>query len=658
MTRSLRPEAQNAHAGSTRRVLELALLALVLGLTPSAAQDVTPATAVVQSAEDGAAAQSPSTTDPALSPELQHRGSGEFTVPPPEPPATQPPPPDAPRLDLVFERAPVALVVQTLLADFARASVVIDPRVQGEITIISRGQITAGEIPSFLRANVGALGLELIEQAPNAFLLRPALTTAEGQGAEVFRPGANLRSGMVIYGLRYVSAAEMSRLLQPFARQGVAVQPERTRELLILTGPPDQIATLVRTIELLDVDWLQGMSFGIVALEYANPDTLIGELRTLFGGAEGPIGSMVEFVAMPGRRAILILAKRPDRLDQARTWIAQLDRPLTASGRIRLIEVSNTDAEQLAATLQGLFSEGQAETRIIADARRNALLIQSDPATFEEIVALVRELDRPTDQVMIEVTIAEVALNNDFRFGVQWNFDLRDGARAVLSEASNGAMVARFPGFSATYSGSYVQATLNALSSRTNVEVISSPIVVTLDNQAAVLQVGDEVPIVTQSATNVTTTDAAVVNTVQYRETGILLRVTPRIGANNTVTLEVAQEASEVAATTTSGIDSPTIQQRRFESTVVVGDGETIALGGLIRANRTRGRAGVPWLSDVPLLGAAFRNNNQAVRRTELIVFLTPRVLRSPSDATAASEELRQRLERIRGSAFIQRALN
>ncbi|MBL8537057.1 MAG: hypothetical protein JNM59_06600 [Hyphomonadaceae bacterium] len=657
MTRSLRPLAQNARVRSTRRVLELALLVLVLGLTPSAAQDVIPAAPAAEASPDAAAAESANTTSAEPAQALQHRGSGEFTAPPPAPPVIAPPAPDAPRLDLVFERAPVALVVQTLLADFAQASVVIDPRVQGEITILSRGQITAGEIPSFLRANVGALGLELVEQAPNSFLLRPALT-AEAQGAEVFRPGANLRSGMVIYGLRFVSAAEMSRLLQPFARQGVSVQPERTRELLILTGPPDQIATLVRTIELLDVDWLQGMSFGIVALEYANPDTLIGELRTLFGGAEGPIGSMVEFVAMPGRRAILILAKRPERLDQARTWITQLDRPLTASGRIRLIEIANTDAEQVAATLQGLFSEGQAETRIIADARRNALLIQSDPATFEEVAGLVRELDRPTDQVMIEVTIAEVALNNDFRFGVQWNFDLRDGTRAILSEASNGAMVARFPGFSASYSSSYVQATLNALSSRTNVEVISSPVVVTLDNQAAVLQVGDEVPIVTQSATNVTTTDAAVVNTVQYRETGILLRVTPRIGANDTVTLEVAQEASEVAATTTSGIDSPTIQQRRFESTVAVGNGETIALGGLIRANRTRGRAGVPLLSAVPLVGAAFGNNNQTVRRTELIVFLTPRILRSPDDASAASEEFRLRLERIRGSAFIQRTLD
>ncbi|GAM96823.1 general secretion pathway protein D [alpha proteobacterium U9-1i] len=587
---------------------------------------------------------------------VQHRGTGAFTAEqstaPPQTPA-----PTAPeeKLDIRFDNVAVALVVQTLLNDFAHASVVIDPRVQGQITISSQGQITAREVPDFLRTILSAMGYELNEQAPRSYLLRPAESASDGAAAEVYEPGTNLRGGMVIYRLRHVAATEMARLLQPFARTGIVVQPERTRELLFLSGPSDQLQSLLQTIELLDVDWLQGMSFGIVPLEYAAPDPLIAELRTLFGGPDGPIGSMVELVSLPSRRAILVLAKRPERLDQARTWILQLDRPLTTNGRIRFLQIANADAERIAQTVSSLFGATQNDTRIAADATRNALIIQSDPATYNEIEALVRELDRPIDQVMIEVTIAEVALNNDFRFGVQWNFNLRDGTRAILSEAGSGAIVARFPGFAATYNGTYVQAALNALASRTQVDVISSPIVVTLDNQEAVLQVGDEVPIVTQSATNVTTPDATVVNTVQYRETGILLRVTPRIGSTGAVTLEVKQEASEVAPTTTSGIDSPTIQQRRFESTVSVGDGETVALGGLIRANRTRGRSGVPLLGSMPIIGAPFRTTSRAVRRTELIVFLTPRILRSPRDAETATSDLLQRLERVRDSRFIER---
>jgi general secretion pathway protein D len=601
--------------------------------------------------------QQPTSTNPETTGgAIVQRGTGEFVV---SPPVAAPPTdlqPDAPRLSITFDRAPVGLVVQSLLSDFAGASVVIDPRVNGEITIRSIGQLTAAELPLFLRTSVEELGLELIEQAPNAYLLRPVHTQAEGASAELYRPGARTQSGLVIYGLRYVAATEMARLLQPFARDGVTVQPERSREMLILSGPPERVQSLVGTIELLDADWLDGMSFGLVPLEYAEPEPLIAELRTLFGGADGPIGSMVEFVPLPSRRTILILAKRAERLDQARAWIRQLDRPISTSGRIRLLQIGNADAETIAETLSHLFVEGEAATvRITADAARNALIIQSDPATFEEIASLVRQLDTPIDQVVIEATIAEVVLNNDFRFGVQWTFDTRDGGRVTLSEAAGGAIAARFPGFSYGYAGNYVQAALNALASRTNVEVISSPVVITLDNQEAMLQIGDEVPIVTQSAASVTTPDATVVSTVQYRETGILLRVTPRIGANDSVTLEVSQEASEVAATTTSGIDSPTIQQRRFQSTVTVANGETVALGGLIRATRTRTRSGVPYVSAIPLLGSAFRNTNDTVRRTELLVFLTPRIVRTPGEAASATEDLAQRLERIRASRFIER---
>src|SRR5262249_380969 len=150
------------------------------------------------------------------------------------------------------------------------------------------------------------------------------------------------------------------------------------------------------------------------------------------------------------------------------------------------------------------------------------------------------------------------------------------------------------------------------------VDVISSPVVVTLDNQEAILQVGDEVPVITQSAANVTTPNASVINTVQYRDTGILLHVTPRIVSNDNITLAITQEASEVATTTTSGIDSPTIQQRKFQNTVTVGSGETIALGGLISTTRTRGHSGIPLLSAIPVLGAPFRDSSSSVRRTEL----------------------------------------
>ena len=640
------------------RLLVGAVIALVCGLSASWAIAQAPNEPPAQNAgeQTTVGTQSPSVaaSPAAASPEIEHRGSGQFVAPPANAEAAPQPAPGEPRLNIRFDRAPVGIVVQSLLADFAHASVVIDPRVEGELTIRSEGQLSAAELPSFLNTSVESLGLELVRQGANSYVLRPLPHEAGGPNAEIFQPGVNTHSGLVIYGLRHVSAAEMARLLQPFSHQGVTVQPEQTREILILSGPPDQVQALTRTIELLDVDWLDGVSFAIAPLEYADPAALIGELHALFGGENGPIGSMVEFVPLPSRNAILILAKRPERLDQAQNWIRQLDRPHDTGGRIRFLPILNADAEHIAQSVSSLFGEHDAPVHITADAATNSLIIQSDPATYDEIANLVHNLDAPIDQVVIEVTIAEVDLNNDLRFGVQWSIDTRNGGLATLTDASNGAVGSTFPGFSYSFAGNYVQAALNALSSRTHVEVISSPVVLTLDNQEAILQVGDQVPIVTQTTANVATSAATVVNTVQYRDTGILLRVTPRIGAGDNVTLEVSQEASEVVATTTSGIDSPTIQQRKFQSTVSIANGSTVALGGLIRANRTRTHSGVPFLSDVPLLGMAFRASNNVVRRTELLVFLTPRIVRSTADAEAATADLSRRLERIRASSFIQ----
>jgi general secretion pathway protein D len=599
-----------------------------------------------------ASAQQPAPANDAAP--LTHRGGGAFTEAPRDP---APPPAaagDARTLDIEFDRAPVALVVESLLSDMAGAQVVVDPRVTGELTIHSRGQLTAADLPAFLRRSLAAIDVELVEQSPGSYLVRPAGGAGGSGPPAVHRAGALTRAGAVIISLRYVSATEMARLLQPFARNGVNVQPETTRELLILTGPPEQVQGLVQTVELLDVDWLEGISFAMAPVENADPAALIEELRTLFGGANGPIGTMLEFVPLPARRAILILAKRPERLDQALAWIAQLDRPIRGGvGRLHLLPLANADATKVSETVAALF-EGAESVRVTADPGRNALVVQADAGALADITELVLQLDAPVDQVMIETTIAEVTLNNDMRFGVQWSIDFRDGGGAVLSEANNGAVVARFPGFAYGYVGNYVRTALNALSSRTHVEVISSPVVVTLDNQEATLQVGDEVPIVTQSAVSVVTPDAPIINSVQYRETGILLKVKPRISPTGAVTLEVTQEASEVAATTTSGIDSPTIQQRRFHSTVSVADGQTVALGGLIRANRTRTNSGVPLLADIPVLGAAFRNSTRTVRRTELIVFLTPRIVRTSADAASITSDLQQRLERVRASRFIQ----
>ena len=193
---------------------------------------------------------------------------------------------------------------------------------------------------------------------------------------------------------------------------------------------------------------------------------------------------------------------------------------------------------------------------------------------------------------------------------------------------------------------------MSAISSITDVETVSTPQIMALDKRPSLIQVGDQVPVVTQSAVSVSNPDAPIVNSVEFRDTGVVLNVTPYISPDGAVTLEVQQEVSSVAETTTSGIDSPTIQQRRFETTVSVQDGQTVALGGLIRTSRSHNRSGVPALQNIPFLGHLFSETGETSRRTELIIFLTPHVIRSAEDAALATRALRDQLQTLRDRGF------
>jgi general secretion pathway protein D len=178
----------------------------------------------------------------------------------------------------------------------------------------------------------------------------------------------------------------------------------------------------------------------------------------------------------------------------------------------------------------------------------------------------------------------------------------------------------------------------------TDVKFLSAPTLLVLDNQTARLQVGDEVPVATQTSVSTTDANAPIVNSLEFRDTGVILEITPRVNASGLVILEIEQEVSEVTATTTSGIDSPTIQQRKIKSTVAVHNQETVALGGLIRDRLEKATTAVPLLSEMPILGNLFRSINDSATRTELLVLIRPRVVRNQDDARAVTEELRQKL--------------
>jgi general secretion pathway protein D len=309
--------------------------------------------------------------------------------------------------------------------------------------------------------------------------------------------------------------------------------------------------------------------------------------------------------------------------------------------------------------------------RITADTVNNSLLIYADQENYRIIQTTLQQLDKPQLQVAIDATIAEVTLTDELSYGVQayltsHNLGLGTDKGSILNTQSvpapatsiagtvTSAFINRaFPGFNFLI-GSEAQpsAILDALHTVTSVKVLSNPSLVVVNNQAATLQVGDSVPVSTGSAT-VLTTSNTVVNTIDYRNTGIILRVSPRINANGNVRLDVEQEISNVSAATAASL-TPTVSERKVKSSISVAAGQTVLLAGLISEQQNNTRNGIPLLDQIPGLGDGFSHQDKKKTRTELIIFIRPQIIRDGTDAHFVAEELRSKLRGNLGASVAQ----
>ena len=282
--------------------------------------------------------------------------------------------------------------------------------------------------------------------------------------------------------------------------------------------------------------------------------------------------------------------------------------------------------------------------KVVADEGNDALLIMCTAEEYGRIRKVLASIDITPKQVLLEATIAEVALNDQLKFGLKWYFEEGNSAFS-FSNLASGFVGAVYPGFNYVFASQSTRVALDALSGITSVNVISSPTLMVLDNRTAVLQVGNQVPIATQQAVGVENPDAPIVNTIELQDTGVILSVTPRVNENGRVLLEIQQEVSDAIPTTTSGINSPTIQQRKVKTTVVVDDGETLALGELIQDQARVNKTQLPILGDIPVLGTLFRTKTDTRIRTELLILITPRVVRNIEEAREITEEFRRGID-------------
>ncbi len=605
---------------------------------------------------------------------------------------------------LAFVDADARHVVDAVLGSMLGADYSIDPSIGGTLTLRTAQPVPKSGLIQLLEQALGSIDAVIVVQGKRYLVVpraqaRAALPTSGATAAETGHISSGFASEIVT--LRYASPAEMARLIEQFVGKEIISSRNDALNQLIIAGTGEERSAARDIIKRFDIDNLAQMNFEVYPLANVDAAVLVNELKRIFSPPYDIVGSRVRLVPLPRLRSVLAIASNRADLGRIEPWIRRLDTGSAGTRRLYSYAVQNGRARDLAQALQLLLGGSQnmsveiggqsanrnqampsprlaalaggpavsgestssnsatepasspdlsesgsssSGVRIVPNDANNSLLIYADGENYALIKDALAEIDKPVPQVLIEATLAEVTLGSDLQFGV--DFKTIDGNIGITNvSTTSGVPASSFPGFSASIMSSSTTAILNALQSKTNVRVLSAPRLFVLNNQMATLQVGDQVPIVTQQSQGVAAPGAPVINTVEMRDTGVILQVTPRVNQSGVVTLDISQEVSDVARTTTSGINSPTIQQRKLTSSVSTRSGQLVALGGLIRERASQGRSGVPLLSQIPILGAAFGSQTKSSSRTELVILIKPTVIRSPDEVKGAVDALIERFD-------------
>jgi len=591
---------------------------------------------------------------------------------------------------LNFEDSDIRDVVKTILGDMLGANYVVDPAVTGKVTLATSRPMNMSQVLPTLEALLRMNGA-VVKEADGIFSVVPASKAYSGSLAPQLSLSRSRGFQLLLVPLEYISASQMQSILEPMLPESSIREVDAARNLLLIGGARKELQQAQATVRVFDVDQMKGMSIGLFRMQNAEADAVRTELQAILGAdSGGPLADMIQFMTISRLNALVVMSKQSEYLEEAGNWVERLDRADESSGQnMYVYPVQNGRAENLAGLLTDLFasedsmrrsgtgsgsgarspsptnSANQAagggsnrgttdtsidsEVRIIADQENNALIIKATRADYSKIKAAIRRLDVMPLQVLVEATIVEVTLTDELSYGLQWFFDHTiDGRGQGVGELFPLTVDPSFS-YSFTDTGGSVRAVLNMLAADSRLNVISSPSLMVLDNRTATIKVGDQVPIRTSETTSLATSGDSplVTSTIQYRDTGVLLEVTPRVNPGGMVMLEITQDVNDVDNTTTSAIDSPTIIQRRITTSVAVQSGESVVLGGLIRNNESESEAGIPVLGSIPGLGRLFSSKTTSNIRTELLVLITPTAISNIAEARDATIEMKKKLAGI-----------
>lgn len=541
--------------------------------------------------------------------------------------------------------------------------------------IIPLKYIGAAEMAAILKPMAPGEAIVRVDTVRNLLVMTGNRSQAEGWLDIVSTFDVDMLKGMsvAVIPLKHITTKEVQLALQIFSPGGGAA-------LAAASGGAGAAAPAGNTAAAL-------LGQSAAARNPANPTGAVPGVGQAAAGASlspaFPLFGALRVVPLERLNSVLVVTPRAAYIDEAKAWLDKIDRPGASATEPQLFvyPVQNGSAAHLANVLSGLFGTGTAQApatansgvapalsqggsaasaggagaalnpnagrsnvqgagittvsfasglRVMADGINNAVLIYGTASEYAKVEATLKRLDVPPSQVLIEASIVEVSLNDDLQYGLQWAFsEQKNGGlgQGVLSRAAGAALGSTPAGFSYTWASSTgdVRAVLNALADKSLVKVISSPSLMVMDNHTASIAVGTQQPV--QSGQTVTT-GGNVSSNIQYKDTGVNLSVTPSVNSGNMVVMQLNQSVTDVGS-----IDAATGQrsflQRQIGSKVAVRSGETIVLGGLIRDNSTVGRSGIPILSDIPVVGNLFGTSSKNSGRTELLVMITPRVVRS-----------------------------
>ena len=601
---------------------------------------------------------------------------------------------------LNFDEADLGEVTKIILSDMLGENYVLSPRAGGKVTLQTTRPLTKAELLPTLEMILRMNGVVIFKEAgvyrvePNAQALNAGASPKVGYAGKKLPAGYQVK----IIPLRYVGVNDMTEILTPLMPAKAILRIDHARNLMMVAGTGRELEQILETVRTFDVNIMQGMSFGLFPLETLDVGDAITELEKVFSeGEKNPLAGILKFIPIERLNALIVVTHQPVYLQEVKKWLKRLDKAesLATSGAT-VYRVQHLDAVKLAETLNEILGKASSSSTkrvsiapgsrtakvtnknkattitaqksnrktgsglnslenvsIIADESNNALIILANPQEYKTVAGIIKQLDVMPLQVLIDAQVIAVSLTDDLKYGVQWKFNNGLGGGnegiGILSAAKSAALAATFPGFSYVVSGSNgVKAVIDMLASKNKINVLSSPSLMVLNNQEAMIKVGDQVPIRTSESTNTNASiNPIVTSNIEMRDTGVTLTVKPRVNANGVVIMDIEQSVDSIAPTQFSSIDSPTIQQRQIKTSVAVINGETIVLGGLISEDHTYTKSGIPFLYDLPWIGSLFGTTTKIKKRNELIVMITPRVIQNKVDARLIANEFKRKLTGI-----------